>query len=129
MWQIEDLCEADFLSSTDRINKLYVRAGFNDEAKFSFLKVAVLRIPRLSMFVMYQNVSTYSELKRVINKYDERPVYSRQVPTVAGKVKFGDLISRYQDDAVNEREELNKTSEREILSPRLWLNTWTTLKI
>lgn len=42
----------DLLSSVNGIDSIYSRAGFNDEPKSGFLRVAVMRIPLVATFAM-----------------------------------------------------------------------------
>lgn len=72
------ICEAtdavldpnDLLLSMNRLDSVYSRAGFNDEAKFGFLRVAVMKIPAVATFAMYRGVSSYMDLKKAVKDFD-----------------------------------------------------------
>lgn len=68
IWKAADgtLIPKDFLASMDQLDYKYTLAGFNDEAKFEFLRVAVTKTRTMAIFAMYRGVGKYSKLKKAI---------------------------------------------------------------
>lgn len=58
------------VESMDRVDALYSRAGFNEEAKFGFLRMAAMKIPQVATFAMYRGASDYPALKKAIRDFD-----------------------------------------------------------
>lgn len=68
----------NLMESMLKLDSMYYRAGFNEEAKFGFLRVATMKIPQVATFAMYPGVSLYDKLKKAIQEYDSgiRSLYS-----------------------------------------------------
>lgn len=62
------LDEKDLLPSMDGLDALCNRTGFNIEAKFGFLRVAVTNTPPVATFAMYCWVSNYAQLLQAVRK-------------------------------------------------------------
>lgn len=63
------LNEGELATSVDRLDAMYMQAGFNNEAKFGFFRVAVTKIPNLASFAMYRGANSYAELKRAVKAF------------------------------------------------------------
>lgn len=64
------LSHENLLSSVSCLDHVYSRAGYNDEAKYGFSRVPVMKIPLLATFAVSCPVSTYDESKRAIKDFD-----------------------------------------------------------
>lgn len=65
----ENLDEKDLLGSLERLDSLYARAGFNSEAKYGFLRMAVTKVTPLATFVIYRGIGTYEQLTLAVKDY------------------------------------------------------------
>lgn len=64
------LDERDLLYSLDRVDALYSRAGFNEEAKYGFLRAAVTKIPPVATFAIYCGAPNYAQLASAVRDFD-----------------------------------------------------------
>lgn len=68
---VATLDPSSLLESLERLDGLYARAGFNNEAKFGFLRRAVIKIPQVASFAMYRVAMDYEALKQAIRDFDK----------------------------------------------------------
>lgn len=63
------LNENNLLKRLQRLEALYTRAGFYEEAKFGFSKMSVTNISPLATFAMYRELATYDQLTRAVREF------------------------------------------------------------
>lgn len=58
------------VQSLDHLESLYTRAGFNDKAKFGFLRVAVTQLEPVASISMYCGACDYAQLVKAVQDFD-----------------------------------------------------------
>lgn len=67
------LDQGNLLSSVDCLDQKDHRAGINEEAKFGFSRVVVMKIRPVAKFATYHRASSYEWLKRTVKDFDRGP--------------------------------------------------------
>lgn len=65
-----EMSAGDLATFMDCLDRKYTCAGFNDEAKFGFHRVAVMKIAPLEALAMYRGVWTYNELQQAVKDFE-----------------------------------------------------------